>query len=128
MPKGVYPRTKEHMKKIFEARKWYKHSEETKEKMRGKNHPNWKGGKRKQGGYILIHKPNHPFANCNGNVYEHRLVMEQILGRYLRKEEGVHHKNRIRNDNRPENLQLIIENPHYGIISCPYCLKEFNIR
>ena len=46
----------------------------------------------------------------NGNLgkykYEHRLVMEQTLGRELLTTETIHHKNGIRNDNRPENLEL----------------------
>lgn len=57
-------------------------------------------------GYISIWEPTHPHAN-RGWVLEHRWIMEQHLGRVLATEEEVDHKNRIRSDNRLENLQVL---------------------
>jgi hypothetical protein len=61
-------------------------------------------------GYVLLLSPGHPHANSGGYVREHRLVMEQTVGRYLRPEEVVHHRNGVKDDNRPENLQLYASN------------------
>ena len=75
----------------------------------GTKNPAWKGGRRvNYGGYIQIYKPEHPRAAKRLKlVFEHHLVMEQKLGRYLKKGEVVHHLNGIKDDNRIENLQLL---------------------
>jgi hypothetical protein len=77
----------------------------------------WKGGRYIDfGGYVLIHQPNHPNANSQGYVREHRLLVSNVLGRPLKRNEVVHHKNGIHSDNRLENLVLFSSNGvHLGV-------------
>lgn len=80
----------------------------------GPDHYNWKGGRTYQAdGYVLIYAPQHPAGrNAKGYVLEHRLVMERVLGRYLTPHELVHHKNEVKDDNRPENLEIMSRSSH----------------
>lgn len=61
-------------------------------------------------GYAYVRKDDEsPF------ISEHRMIMEQKLGRKLRKGESVHHINGHRDDNHPDNLELWVVAPRPGV-------------
>jgi len=76
------------------------------EMYRGAGNPAWNGGTKTVKGYTYLYRPKHPNATKAGYVAEHRLVMEEKLGRLLSRKEVVHHKNTKRKDNRLSNLEL----------------------
>lgn len=58
-------------------------------------------------GYVEIIDTTHHRARSSGAVYEHIIVAERKIGRLLKPEEVVHHINKIRHDNRPDNLMYL---------------------
>jgi hypothetical protein len=78
-------------------------------------------------GYVWVYFPEHPAAAKNRSVKEHRLVMEAQIGRYLYPWEQVHHRNGVKTDNRPENLELWVHKQPTGtrasetLPHCPTC-------
>lgn len=80
------------------------------------NHQFASGRRIDQDGYVLVTAPqNHPYARQRTNrsgklIYEHRLVMEQTLDRYLLPAEVVDHIDGLTLHNAPENLRLFESN------------------
>lgn len=77
-------------------------------------------------GYKLIRCPEHPFANCDGNVFEHRLIAEKYLltdensieingKKYLRRDYVVHHKDRNKLNNDVNNLVVMTKEEHSSL-------------
>lgn len=66
-------------------------------------------------GYVMIHARDHPRAGGRAYVFEHIMVMETALGRYLLPGESVHHRNGVRDDNRLANLELWVGPQPAGI-------------
>lgn len=61
-----------------------------------------------ENGYKVIH------IGRGEGIKEHRLIMEQQLGRKLLPNEIVHHRNGIKDDNRPENLMVLSASEHHS--------------
>ena len=75
----------------------------------------WRGGRTiTQHGYILIRVgKNHPLADVRGYAYEHRLVASEKLGRWIRNDEIVHHKDGDRRNNASDNIEVVNGNSNH---------------
>ena len=63
-----------------------------------------------------INSDGYHVVTANGKaVLEHRLIMSRIIGRDLLSNEIVHHINENKLDNRPENLELMLNTEHLSL-------------
>lgn len=96
-----------------------------KEKEKQKELSKWDGVERKNmwkiegrvrsNGYIWAKCPNHPNAFKDGYVLEHRIVVENNIGRLLRKDELVHHIDGNKTNNNISNLLIVSASEHTRI-------------
>lgn len=89
-----------------------------------------------KGDYTYAVVRDHPKATALGYVFEHRIVVENNIGRLLTNTEIVHHKNGNKKDNRIENLEVMDYIEHVRmhalergflncILKCPQCSTIF---
>jgi HNH endonuclease len=80
--------------------RWKEYGDAEEPLRRGRNGTGYRGVNN-QGYVVLKYGPV--------TILEHRQVMEQRLGRKLHPFENVHHKNGVKTDNAPENLEVWVK-------------------
>lgn len=91
----------------FDNKRGHKYCSETCQHiaMRGEGHPLWNGGVTHDNGYVKVWTKEKVMK-------EHRLVMEKHLGRKLRSDEIIHHKDHNRSNNDISNLEIMTRSEH----------------
>lgn len=81
--------------------------------------------------------PEHPNATSTGYVLEHRVVMENHLGRLLTRREVVHHRDENKKNNDLSNLEVMTKGQHtrhharpaaWVDLTCGFCTTPFRRR
>jgi len=78
---------------------------------RGENHFNWKGGVKRGAHIYKMIKTDSKY----GYDYEHRVIMENILGRKLKSDEHVHHIDKNTKNNNLDNLMVLNKDEHLDL-------------
>lgn len=91
---------------------------------------------RDKGRYLQALVPEHPRSNKDGWIAMHSVVAENKIGRLLRADEVVHHRDEDKKNNRPGNLRVEVRGPHtahhtrVGVswvrLRCPACRAIFD--
>jgi len=105
--------SRSHSEKTINARNfdrgdYSKQIESARKRWSKENNPRWSGGRYENKiGYVMVHDDKNRWR------VEHRVVVERIIGRELKRSETIHHINKIKNDNRPVNLYYFeTDSPH----------------
>ncbi len=86
-------------------------------------------GRKPHQGYWKVWVPvGTPGRMKSGYMLEHRLVMQEHIGRPLEAWEIVHHRNGVKTDNRVENLEIVTRARHHGLVTCPHCQETFPVN
>lgn len=78
-----------------------------------------------RGGYLWEYCPEHPKSNPWGFVPQHRLVVERLLGRFLKSSEYVHHIDENPMNNEPDNLVVLSRSEHMAVHQESRRLKKY---
>lgn len=83
--------------------------------LKREEHHSWRGGVHYYKGHTMVYQPDHPKAKKNGYVFEHTMIVEEILGYSLPPEACIHHINGNGKDNRKENL-IVCQDRSYHLL------------
>ena len=81
----------------------------------GKDCFEWKGGRTTNNGYVWIYNPNHPRSN-GIYVYEHILIAEKVLGKYLPDKAMIHHIDEDKTHNINSNLVICQDDGYHKLL------------